>query len=67
MKETLFFATFETDRGKHDRYQNFKSEKNLKEFTDWIEDVRAALENEFGNNAHLVSMNIFRHSFDDRL
>lgn len=44
MKETLFFATFnsvvETQIHNHDRREYFQSKKTLKEFHDWLESHR---------------------------
>lgn len=48
MKETIFFATFNSVVGtqihNHDRREYFQSEKTLKEFHDWLESHRVNIE-----------------------
>ena len=56
MNETIFFIKLESCGGtiKHDRIQYFESGKTLKDFYDWIEDIRTEIESQY-NTACIVT------------
>ena len=61
MKETMFFATFEAEKTKHDRMQNFKGDKSLEEFGDWLQTEREELERNFDCSISITRINILRN------
>ena len=66
MKETMFFATFETEKTKHDRSENFKQDKTLKSFSDWIEARRVEIEEKTKAKVLISSINIIKNEFKGR-
>jgi hypothetical protein len=60
MKEAIFFATFKTVSGGHlseqDRRETFSSEKSLKDFHNWIEEMREKIE--FSSKGNSIVTNI---------
>lgn len=67
MKETIFFATFKTVSGvqisEQDRREYFPSKKTLKEFHDWIEDMRETIESSLKGNSTVTTIQFIKSGY----
>lgn len=61
MTETIFFAIFNSGYVRHDRRAYFPKEKTLKEFHDWIEEVRKEIETDQKTNVLVESIQFITH------
>lgn len=68
MKETIFFATFNTVVGtiihNHDRRQYFQSKKTLKEFHDWLESHRVEIESTHNGNTVITNIQFIKVGYE---
>lgn len=67
MKETIFFATFKTVSGvqtsEQDRREYFSSKKSLKEFHDWIEEMRKTIEFSLKGNSTVITIQMIKSGY----
>lgn len=67
MKETIFFATFNSVVGtqihNHDRREYFQSEKTLKEFYDWLESHRVDIESTYNGGTVITNAHFFKSGY----
>lgn len=67
MKETMFFATFNSVVGtqiyNHDRREYFQSEKTLKEFHDWLESYRVDIESTYNGGTVITNAQFIKSGY----
>ena len=67
MKETIFFATFKTVSGvqisEQDRREYFSSKKSLKEFHDWVEDMRETIESSLKGSSTISTIQMIKSGY----
>jgi len=57
-KETIFYATFNSETGNHDRMSYFKGNYTKKDFFDWVQKERKDIEVKRGQSTIITSMQI---------